>query len=65
MRRSRSSRELTNSARDLSKPKNVAERLEHVEDLVAEIGRAFEVQSRRLTALEAQLDYLASKVRPA
>jgi hypothetical protein len=63
--RRRSSKEPRNATGDTARLHLPDGRLVNVERLVDDMAKSMDALVRRVTSLEAQVDYLASKVRPS
>ena len=62
--RRRSANEPPSQARD-ARPVETDARIVRIERLLQDVAKSVDVLSKRLVALESQVDYLASKIRPS
>jgi len=63
--RRRSIREPRNASEDLPRSHSDDSRIVDVERVVGDMAKSVDALSKRMMSLEAQIDYLASKIRPS
>ena len=63
--RRRSLKEPRNASEDIHRTDLDDNRIVHVERVVDDMTKSVEALTKRVTSLEAQIDYLASKIRPS